>query len=487
MPHVDLDPREWVERLHLQITSRQTEIRRAKEYYLGRQPLKFASQKWREYHAERYQHFSDNWCGIVANSPVERLKIIGFRLDESPTQSSTEKNLWQDWQANELDAQSSQGFLESIIARRSYALVWGSEEDEPEVTWESPAEVTVAYDPANRRKRLAALKTWTDDDVEYATLYLPDEVYKYWRPGAAGRASFVNPLDLPRVATGAGGWQPREVSGESWPIPNPLGLVPVVEYPNRPLLGGEPQSDIHGTMAMQDAINLLWAYLFNAADHASFPTRVVMGQEPPKLPILDTSGNVVGEKAISLEELSEERLLWLTGENTKIDSWNPANLEVFTNITETAVTHVAAQTRTPPHYLVLGKGMININAEGMRTAETGLAMKSKENQTFFTPPTREIFAMMALVRGNRRVAKKARQGTVQWADVENRGEAQQVDALAKLYQIGFPFQWIAERYGLAPAEITRLSSLRAEDMRLRAELTGSANGGPESGQAGATS
>jgi hypothetical protein len=74
-----------------------------------------------------------------------------------------------------------------------------------------------------------------------------------------------------------------------------------VEFANRPMLGGEPLSDIAGTIAMQDAINLLWAYLFVAADYASMPARVVMGQEPPKMPILDENGQKIGEKPVDIE------------------------------------------------------------------------------------------------------------------------------------------------------------------------------------------
>ena len=43
-----------------------------------------------------------------------------------------------------LDAASSAGFLESIVAKTSYVLVWGDPDtNEPVVTWEKPDQVIV--------------------------------------------------------------------------------------------------------------------------------------------------------------------------------------------------------------------------------------------------------------------------------------------------------------------------------------------------------
>jgi len=469
--------------LYEQIANRRGDVSRAEDYYRGKQRLRFASDKWREYHADRYQEFCDNWCGPVANSPNERLRLDGFRLSEDPATSDAERALWRDWQANNMDAQSSQGWLASIVARRSYVLVWGSSDDEPVATWERADQVTVGYDPEFPGRELAALKTWHDGSTEFATLYTADEVWKWKRPYADRNPARISPAELPPraaaffgtgpYATSSGlivpaiddsGWEPRQAAADdTWPLTNPLGVVPVVEMPNRPTLGGEPLSDIDGTMAMQDAINLLWAYLFTAADFASMPARVVMGQEPPKIPILDANGQKIGEQQVDLKKLAQDRIMWLTGEKSRIGQWDAAKLDVFTAVIETAVTHVAAQTRTPPHYLVLGKGLVNVNAEGMKTAETGLVKKVGEMQLFLAPPTRGVFQRFALVRDNKALAEKARLGVAKWKDAENHSEAQLADALGKLKDIGFPFAWLAERYGLSQPELDRVMKMRATE------------------------
>lgn len=453
--------------LYDRLVKRRPDIDKYNRYFRGDQPLAYASDEWKAFHKGRFGKFSDNWCGVVANSPSERLKVNGFRLgDDTDPVSDDERQLIRAWHLNEMDAQSSQGFLQSIIAKRSAVLVWGDENDEPIVTWEHPAQVLVDYNPAIPWRRRAAIKAWVEGDIEFATLYTSDEVWKFQRQmiaGAAVNGTTDSGLYVPAATYGGGGWKPRENTGDdAWPIANPFDLVPIVEFPNRPMLGGEPLSDIAGTMAMQDAINLLWAYLFGAADYASMPARVIMGQEPPKIPVLDDSGQKIGEKPVDIEELKRGRLLWLTGQNTKVDQFEPAKLDVFTQVITQAVRHLAAQTRTPMHYIV-GE-LTNVNGETLQAAESGLVKKVEEVQLFAGPAIREINRLIALVLDRPRVAEACRTGTVQWADPETRTTAQAADAALKDRQIGFPLLWVAERrYGLSQAELERLQLMLEEE------------------------
>lgn len=461
----------WVERLAEDLQKRRTPIALRNEYFRGEQPLQFASPEWRKHHQDRYRGFADNWCGVVGNAPNERLRTIGFRLDDAGTMTALEQQFHNDWTRNDMDAQSSAGFLQSLIAARSFVLVWGDADGNPEYTWEHPSEVIVAYDPEHPRRRVAALKMWSDDDTDYVTLYTSDELWKYFRKAATSTGLYLSGSAARTLA--AGGWAPREVDGEPWPLPHDLGRVPIVEFPNRPMLGGEPMSDVAGTMAMQDAINLLWAYLFGAADYASMPARVIMGQAPPKLPILDENGQKIGEKDIPPDDLRNGRLLWLTGQNTSISQWDAAKLDVFTEIIEVAVAHVAAQTRTPAHYLINTGSAANAPAESFTAAETGLVKKVEEFQLFSNSPIREVHWLGAKVRGDSRAAALADRGVVLWKDAENHSRAQLADALTKLRQIGFPFAWIASQYGLTQPEVAGVLAMRQEesDSGLLATLT----------------
>ncbi|RFA15841.1 hypothetical protein B7R22_05385 [Subtercola boreus] len=453
------------------ISFRRAAMSKQEEYFGGKQPLTFATAEWKRKNAQRYSGFSDNWCGAVVNAESERIRHTGVKIADSPEAAMV---LHEQWLINEMDMQSSQGFVTTLTTGRSYVIVWGdTKTDEPLITWEHPMNVEIEYDWANPRLRVAALKTWVDDTKEYGTLYTADYVWKFERSRASSADKFFSQAEQARQkGLGGGAWTPRAVGNEVWPLPNPIGEVPVVEIQNRPTLLGDPVSEIQGVMPMQDAINLLWAYLFLAADYASMPARVVMNQAPPKIPVLDSTGKKIGEKPVQIDDLSEKRLLFLTGD-AKVGQWDAARLDVFTDTIDVAVAHIGSQTRTPPTYLVAKSGMSNVNADGLKASEIGLNKKVLEFQTFTDPALREMYRLVALAKGDKELAKMCRLAHMDWMNPEIRSEAQLADALLKMKTMGFPLEYLMELYGLSPTEVERVLAMVDEqntDPQLQAAL-----------------
>ncbi|MDT0270266.1 phage portal protein [Streptomyces sp. DSM 44915] len=445
--------------LESELIRRRGEIDRNDDYYRGRHPLKFASDEFRRFHGDRYRDFSDNWVQVVADSPVERLEVTGFQV---PGELRADEELWRVWQTNGLDADSQLGFLGAVNSARSFVLVWGDPDDEdtPLVSFEDAGQCIVAYEPGSRRRRRAALKRWQDGNQDFATLYLPSEVWKFSRPLARQDKS----PQMADVDEELAQWEPRELVDEPNPQPNPMATVPMVELPNKPMLVDDPISDVSGVTAMQDAINLLWAQLFTASDYASFPQRVVLGAERPMIPKLNAAGEIVGKQPVDLSKFAVDRVAWITGKDAKIAEWQAANLAAYSGIIEVAVGHLAAQTRTPQHYLI-GK-MANLSGDALIAAETGLVKRVNEKQMWFGQALREVARLILLARGEDARAREMRAGRVLWADAESRSHSQLADSLLKLKQLGFPFEWLALRYGLTPTEVADVVAMREREAEM---------------------
>lgn len=451
--------RQMADQLCMELLSRSGDVDRATRYYRGEQPLRFASSEFKEYFGKRYAHFADNWVQVVADAPVERLTVTGvvpYGAEEADDDS------WRVWQENGLDVDSQLAFLGAGNGARSFALVWGNPDDEetPVVTFEDASQAIVAYRAGSRRDRVAALKWWQDGSIEYATLYTADELWKFQRSLSKTTKSGA----MAEVDDEVREWELRDTGDEPNPQPNPMGVVPMVELPNRPLLVGDPVSDVLGVIAMQDAINLLWAQLLTAADYASFKQRLILGAEMPKIPILNAAGEVVGEKPVDLKKFAADRVLWIEDENAKIAEWDATDLANYTNVLEVAVGHIAAQTRTPSHYLI-GK-ISNLSSDALIAAETGLVKKAEEKHLWYGGGLREMYRLIALAQHDENKARALSAGTVLWKDAETRNRAQLADSLMKLKTIGFPFEWLAAQYGLTPPEITNLMAMRERDSAL---------------------
>lgn len=466
--------RQLADRMIDELDRRTPEVERADAYYRGEHPLRFASDDFSEFFSERYQGFSDNWCQVVTDAPVERLTVTGIQ----PYQAErADVDLWRVWEANDLPADSQLGFQASVSAARSFVLVWGNPEDDktPEVTFEDASQAIIAYEPGSRRKRLAALKWWQDGATEFCTLYTADQVFKLQRQiGRQDKSAQQAAVD---EATRE--WGLREIDDEPNPQPNPMRVVPMVEVPNRPLLNSDdPISDICGVIPMQDANNLLWALMFNAADAAALPHRIVTGAEVPKTPILNERGEVVGTRPVPLEAFARDRVLWIPSKDAKTASWPAADLKAYSDIIEVAVGHIAAQTRTPAHYLI-GK-MANLSGDALIAAETGLVKRIGEKQLWMGAAIREVFRLIALAQGDERKASAVQAGRLLWEDPQFRNRSQLADELLKLKTIGFPLEFLASRYGLTPPEVAQLMKMRERDAALD-PVAQMMNGKPDAG------
>jgi len=459
-----------VERIYTRLNARRPEIDKREEYYRGEQPLSFATAEWKKANAERYTGFSDNWAGPVVNTEAERIRYRGITVPGLPKAGL---ELHENWLRNELDAHSSQGIISTLTTGRSFVIVWGDRiTDEPIVTWEHPSNVEIEYDFENSLIRKAALKTWVDEKLEYATLYTPDWIFKYEREKTPHTSERDSQAKQSRTGIADdGGWSVREVAGEVWPLRNPMGVVPVVELQNRPTLKGDPVSEIQGVIPMQDAINLLWAYLLLAADYASMEARVILGASPPMIPILDKDGKEIGKRPVDIKDLREKRMMFISGDDAKIDSWKAAALDVFTDTIDVAVGHLSSQTRTPPTYLVSKVGMSNVNGEGLKASEGPLNEKVEEFWLFGDLAFREINRLIALARGDEALAQAVRLARVNHVPPAMRSESQIADMLVKKKTIGYPLAYLMELDGIDPSDVPRILEMKAKEDAALAKAT----------------
>lgn len=254
---------------------------------------------------------------------------------------------------------------------------------------------------------------------------------------------------------------------ENWAIdestiqPNPLGAIPMVEFRNQCMLDRSPISDIEQVEAMQDTVNVLWAYLLNALDFASLPARVILGGERLEENVYDTNGNLVGTQPANLDKQATERIYQITGENVKIAEWQAANLDAFLPVIKKAVEHIAAETRTPSHYLLTST---EVPATGYEVAEAGLVNKILDRISYLRAGVKQLCWLAMLTEGDKNAALLVRNSTVKFANPQYRSESQMMDGLIKMRQAGFPFEYVAEYAGLSPRDVERVLAMREKEL-----------------------
>jgi hypothetical protein len=431
----DNSPREWLNYLEPRLHARWNRWSEFDRYYEGDQPIAFASRTFRNRFGVLLEHLVSNWMPLIVDSSAERIRVQGLRFGDN-----ADPDFWAIWQANGLDAQANMVHTDSIKLGEAYWLVQ-PDGDKPKITAEHPSQVIVQSAPGDRRKRVAALKEWTDGDGHLrANIYLPSYVAKFRSEKAVNRT--YGPME--KVV-----WVADGVSQNS------LGVVPVVPMPNNPsMLKGGVSDLARGKTAIQDAINKMLGDSQVASESHALPQRVLLGVEPPRDPV---TGRVVTD-----ERMAESQLWYFNNEAAKPYEFGAADMKQLRDLVDGQIGDLASQTRTPVHYFK-PQSISNLSAEALQGLETGLVSKVRDKLDAFGDGYEEVarLAFRAIDPNDPRANETNIE--VIWRDPESRSQAQLVDSLTKMATIGVPREVLWERYGFSPPEIERMKAMESLD------------------------
>ncbi|TXS08241.1 phage portal protein [Streptomyces sp. ms191] len=429
-PKVEVGSAEWWrDRLYEELSERRKYADVMRCYYSGDHPLAKLTDKAREGFQRLLRQSRSNYVGLVVDATAERIQVDGVRIGGEEV---GDEEAWRIWQANNLDADSDLITTEAVKCSRSFMLVAPNPDDAttPFVTGEDMTQAIVAYVPGSRRERAAGLKSWVDDWTGelMATVYMPNAIYKFKAPmptkGMVGKPK----------------WVTREIESEPWPAPNPLGVVPLVEVPNRPDLLGNAMSEIEDVLDIQDRINKTIIDRMMAQEFAAFRQRWMTGYEVPT--------NEAGQP-IEPFKAAVDRLWVIEDENVKIGEFQATDISPYLRAVEADVKDMAARTRTPSQYL-LG-AMVNISGDALKAAESGLVSKVKQRQRPFGEAIEEVVRLYLRAAGDTRDLSAIE---VIWHNPEFRTEGELVDALLKMSTLGVPHEALWERWGASQTEIS---------------------------------
>ena len=188
-----------------------------------------------------------NYLRLPVELCVERLAVEGF---DGPDGIGGDDGLIDEWwAANRMDALQNQVHRAAVRDGDTYLLIeWDNENVRPifshEPAYDGTEGVKVHYLSNLRREMTMASKVWTEkrfndrgqlEAVQRLNLYLPDRVEKYIQSRR--------------------GWQPFETPGEAWPLPWPVGIIPVVHFRWKDNGGNWGESELKTLIPLQEAIN----------------------------------------------------------------------------------------------------------------------------------------------------------------------------------------------------------------------------------------
>jgi hypothetical protein len=359
-----------------------------------------------------------NWPGTAVDSLEERIDLEGFRL---PGQDEADDDLWNIWQANDLDEESQLGHLDTLIYGRSFIAIGSPPDtlsplrqpDVPLVTVESPREMAAELDPRTREVS-AAWRCWTgrspwdpmltDPSQQWAALYLPDQTI--WL-----RRDDQTP-----------GWVEEDRDDHQ------LGVVPVQPLVNRGRLARRAgRSEMEAVIPLTDAAARALTNAQLATEAMAVPQRYVLGA---------TRGDFVDKDGNQLTAWeSYFGAIWaLQNSDAKVGQFTAADLSNFVKIVDHYAAMVSGLTGLPMRYF----GLNSVNppsADAIRADESRLVKRAERRQRSFGGSwERTMRIVRRLIDGDWN-PDLASMETL-WRDPATPTRAQAADAVVKLVAAG---------------------------------------------------
>jgi hypothetical protein len=219
----------------------------------------------------------------------------------------------------------------------------------------------------------------------------------------------------------------------------------VVRFQDEDDLDGEVRGEVEPLFDLQDQLNMTTFGLLMAQQYAAFRQRWVTGMVIQQ----DENGNAIEPFNASVSRL------WIGEESDiKFGEFSQTDLSGYLESREASIRHAATASQTPPHNL-LGQ-MVNLSAEALAAAESGLQRKVSERKVTFGESWEQTLRLAGKAAGDAR-AWEDTSSQIVWRDIEARSLAQTVDALGKLSQmLNVPAEELWERVpGVTQTDVKR--------------------------------
>ncbi|UJB43596.1 phage portal protein [Streptomyces sp. A1-5] len=395
------------------------ELVRVDQYMRGVQDAPYMPKRAEAEFRKLVARSVENWLPLIVSVIAQNLRVEGYRSADNPD----DLEAWRYWSANQLDARQNAVHRAALTFGRGYVAVTPGDEG-PAIRPVSPLSVTgVAADPDAE---------WLDGAVRFLGRTKRDgksfERWQVWDDYA-----------ITDVLTPDGEHERADKWITGSPEPHGLSRCPIVAFRNR--WGDAPNTLPHelGEVAplipIQDRLNETTLNAKIAESYSAFRQRWASGISIPRDP---KTG-----QPVETFRAAVDRLWMVENKDVRFGEFEQTDLSGYLASREAAIKSMSAIAQVPPHFL-LG-GMVNISADALTAAESGLSRRVHERQMMFGEAWEQTLRLAAEADG-RDAAAGDTSARIIWHDAEARSLSATVDALGKLSQLlGVPAEALWER------------------------------------------
>lgn len=409
-------------------------------YIAGKQPLAFASEKFRSAFGRTFAGFAYNRCRMVRDAHADRLQVQGFGADNEALAQAAQDL----WDANGMDLREGHLEQDAFGLGDGYLIVeMHPIRGEVQFWIQDPRNMRVHYaDDVPGELDLAA-KMWKDPDSErtHLNLYFRDRIEKYI---TTNKTHSETP---PNVSA----FEPYQPEGEPWPVPLAVtDTVPVFHVANNGRTNSYGESEIVDVLPLQDAINYTAYCMFVGMEFGAFSQRVFIG--------VQTATTPEEQAKLTAIETGITRAITLEDPNAKIAEFSSNDPGLYIKVLEYLDTTICRVTKVPPKYLGIPEA-----------AQSGISKRIDHSP--FTAKledrTRSVGTTIsqAVTYGLRLAGESVTPGAlrVNWASVAPLTENDVWDLVLQKVTVGMPLTAALREAGYEPDQIEQIMEEKREE------------------------
>lgn len=418
---------------------------RALDYYEGRHPLNFATDKFRNTFGELFQEFADNLCDDVVNEPVDRLQIEGWGGDGALAPKAQQ---W--WEDHRGDARSGAVHQHGFRAGDAFVIVWDNQDGIPRPYVQDPRQMAVRYSVSNPDELEVAAKCWREGKGYRLNLYYADRVEHYFSKGRSnqsGEKGIPNATAFMPLVRGTGGAD----DFVDWTEPHDKGRNPVFHFPNGEL-SGYGRSVLSDIYPLQDALNKSVCDMLVAGEATSLPKRWATGVQVYKDPVTGKEDN----------PFKDGQNLWWTAKDTAQFGQFPASEKKgFLDEQRAWRLEIARKGALPAHTVDLGATGNAPSGLSLLIAEGKLVKRVKDRQRDWGVIWRELVAFA--LSWDSPGSVKSGDLDIVWGPIATRDEQALLEGLLLKKALGVPVYQLLTEAGYDREQLLAFAGLSEDD------------------------
>lgn len=408
-----------IKRAYDALVGKHTEYTLSFQYADGNQPLRYSTERLKEAFRDLTTHFSQNWVSVVLNSVLDRMKFLGWSVDDTSGNDYFDEI----FETEQLAIEGYDAHKAVLTTGEAFIIAW-KEDEGVEVYYNDPRMCHVFYEADNPKEKSFAAKWYVDSDTRYhMTLYYKDHLEYYQTAPTKNTPASAN------------AFMPSEVSV----APNPYGIIPVFHFViNR----HSNISELTNIVSLQDAVNKLFSDMMVSAEFGAFKQRYIISNADIK-----TLRNAPNE----IWQLPSGDGI---GQGTQVGEFGGTPLDNYLNGIDKLANSIAIISRTPKHYFYASGS--NVSGEALIAMEAPLIAKVEQYEEIFSVTWKELGSFLALLNG---MAIPAQDIEAVWTPAQSVQPKTEAEILKVLKETGIPLDIALRWAGKSEAEIKEIQDI----------------------------